>query len=203
MADSEYQLRMNHYKTKKYLWLTSGWDFTPYKWGCVGFTDEWARKNFAVPERIAAVYVVKSKGPKEKRGMVVGFVELSKEEKAVSKFVCPKFWKEHEAKFQKMNKNKNRTVSWHLGVGVKRAWLVVRDDWKKVDVIFKDTYKNNAPRFIGRCGVVVKEKDFSKLKELRIKATRVYTQGSPNAEPEIKTVGDLLRVRKIEFCDLD
>ncbi len=185
--------------TEKDLWLTSGWDFTPDTWGCVGFTDEWARDKIINPTRIVAFYVVKSKGPKKKRGMVAGFAELSDQIGYVRDFISKEAWDRKQANCE----SKRR---WSHVVVIKRAWLVVDNDWKKVDFIFENTYKNNPPRYIGRCGVLAKENDFSKLKELRIEPSAVFPQKQlpkEPTEPEIKTVGDLLRVRDIKLCGLD
>ena len=185
--------------TKKDLWLTSGWNFTPDDWGCVGFTDKWARDMIVNPTRIVAVYVVKHKGPEEKRGKVVGFAELSDQIGYVRDFISTDAWNKKQA-------NRESRKKWSHVVVIKRAWLVFDKDWQDIEDIFSNTYKNNPPRYIGRCGVVAKENDFSKLKELRIEPSAVFPQKQlpkEPTEPEIKTVGDLLRVRDIKLCGLD
>ncbi len=182
--------------TEKDLWLTSGWNFTPWKWGCVGFTNESARNKFANPTRIVAVYVVKHKGPPKKRGKVVGFAELSGEKGCLRDFISKKAWNKKEDDPE----SKGR---WNYAALIKQAWLVVEKDWQDVESIFSNTYTIGRARSIGANGRIVKENDFSKLKELRIEPSEVFKQPFPDAEPEIKTMGDLLRVRKIKLCDLD
>ncbi len=185
--------------TEKGLWLTSGWDFTPCKWGCVGFTNESARNRFANSVRIAAFYVVKHKGPQKKRGKVVGFAELSGEKGCLRNFISKRAWKDKEA-------HRDSKGRWNYAVVIKQAWLVIENDeegWEDVESIFSNTYTIGRARSIGANGRIVKENDFSKLKELRIEPSEVFKQPFPDAEPEIKTMGDLLRVRKIKLCDLD
>ncbi len=185
--------------TEKGLWLTSGWDFTPCKWGCVGFTNESARNRFANSVRIAAFYVVKHKGPPKKRGKVVGFAELSGEKDCLRDFISKRAWKDKEA-------HRDSKGRWNYAAVIKQAWLVVEKDWQDVESIFSNTYTIGRARSIGANGRIVKENDFSKLKELRIEPAEVFKQEElpkEPTEPEIKTVGDLLRVRDIKLCGLD
>ncbi len=185
---------------EKRLWLKSEWDFTPDKWACIGFKTTKIRDSFF--KRTGAGSIIAfwiAQGHSKDRDMwgnLVGFFELSEEMDETQKFVCPEFWEEHELKWGISNR-------WPHGVGIRRAWLVNKDDWENVGTIIPNTYKPIWGRWIARDGKEIQEANFDKITELRIDPAKVYGQPLPDAEPEIETVEDLLRVREIQLYQQD
>ena len=174
------------------------WNFTPNEWGGIGFSDESAQNKVAVKGSIVAIYVakhtkVKAAKKEKKPGMVVGFVEISGKKGDISKFISWKILIRH----LKKPDNHNR---WPYATGISRAWKVKKTDWKIVDDVFPNTYKNNASILIGRNTVIVVAEDFANIKRLRIEAVEVYQP--PNGLPaeqyaieKYETAGELLKNR--------
>ena len=189
----------NDFKEKGLL-LKSEWDFTPDEWACIGFKTEGRRDGFfkrTGEGAIIAFFIVRGRSKdKDMWGKVVGFFELSAEKDKTQKFICPEFWNKHQLNLETNNR-------WLHGVGISRAWLVNKDDWKDVEVIFPNTYTKKRSFSIGAHGRKVTEADFNQIKRLRIKPVKVYGQPLPDAEPEIETAGDLLRVREIQLYGYD
>ncbi len=179
---------------KKILSLMCEWNFAPNEWAGIGFRDESVQNKVAVKGSIVAIYIAKrtkSTKAQKKRGKVVGFVELSGETSHVSKFASPRIFANHKKKNKDIDKNR-----WPYGVEVSRAWYVEKASWRIVDSVFPKTYKDNEPIHIGRRTVPVKKEDLAHFEELRIKPAKVYPQKQlpeEHKEPEIKTVGELLK----------
>ncbi len=185
---------------EKGLWLKSEWDFTPDEWACIGFKTEGRRDGFfkrTGEGAIIAFFIVRGRSKdKDMSGKVVGFFELSAEKDKTQKFICPEFWDKHQLNLETNNR-------WLHGVGISRAWLVNKDDWEDVEFIFPNTYTKERSFSIGAHGRKVTEADFNQIKRLRIKPVKVYGQPLPDAEPEIETAGDLLRLREIQLYGYD
>ncbi len=183
---------------KKSLRLMCEWNFTPNEWAGIGFSDKSVQDKVAVQGSIVAIYIAKrtkSIKAQKKRGKVVGFVELSGETSHVSKFASPRIFANHKKKNKDIDKDR-----WAFGVGISRAWYVEKASWRIVDDIFKKTYDPKAARHIGTHTKIVEEEDFANIKELRIKPAKVYPQKQlpeEHKEPEIRTVGELLKKRGI------
>ncbi len=180
--------------SKNALQLMCTWGFKPVKWGGIGFSDEAVQNGLVQEKPIVAIYVTK-KSPlsKDKQGMVVGFVELSDETGHISKFIS----KEALIAHRKKPENKNR---WPYAVGMSRAWCVEKTSWRIVDDIFKKTYDPKAAIDIGTHTKTVDAEDFVNIEELKIRPVAVYPQKQlpkEHKEPEIRTVGELLKKRGI------
>ena len=150
--------------------LMCPWGFNPARWGGIGFSDINVQNELAQEEPIVAIYITEeSPLAVDKRGMVVGFVELSDATGDISEFISDEALAEH----LENDENQNR---WPYAVGMRRAWKVVRDDWQGVRTIFPNTRGRHNPRNIGRRTVFVEEDNFDAMNRLEIEAVAVYQQ---------------------------
>lgn len=170
-------------------------EFIPEEWGCIGFKIE-SRMNGFIERTgvgsIFAIYLTKQDGdPSDDRGKVVGFVEISNKTDHISNL----------ASEESIQRSQGR---WLHGVEVTHAWRVIQEHKQVVETIFLDTYDPNSGQTIAAQGRHVKETNFNNIKELEVRAVNVYGQPPlPDAEPEIETVEDILRVREIQLYQQD
>ena len=151
------------------LWLMCEWDFEPAKWAGIGFYRKSAQEEIIQEGRIVAIWIAKHtkvKAARGKRGMVVGFVELSGEKNDISKFVSWKALVEHF----KDPDNKNK---WPYAVGVRRAWKVDPASWELVDDVFENTYNLDDAQDIGTNGKAVVPEDFANVDRLVLASREV------------------------------
>ena len=175
--------------SKNVLRLMCPWGFNPAKWGGIGFSGEAVQNKLAQEKPIVAIYITRdSPLATEKRGMVVGFVELSGKIGDISKFIS---W---EALVEHLENAENQD-RWPYAVGMRRAWKVIPENWRDVRDIFPDTYENNEGINIGSRTVVVEEENFDEMHRLEIEAVAVYQQDLPLEE--YATVEELLISRGV------
>lgn len=166
----EFLLQTGTLPNGRKVWLTSFWGFDPASWGCIGFADEGKRNRFlsqSRPGTLVAIYVTKGKGPDDMRGKVVGVLEVSHEAGHAQNFISGDRWREKE--LDQASKGK-----WLHAVKATRAWMIVPEDWKKVEDIFPDAYGSNHAEFIGASGVKVSPEEAEKLLQLDVYEVPVY-----------------------------
>lgn len=169
------------------VWLTSFWGFDPAQWGCVGFADEGKRSRFlrlSKPGALVAIYVTKGKGPENMRGKVVGVLEVSHKTGHLREFLSGDAWAEKENDPASRGK-------WPLAIEATRAWRIVPEDWKPVEVLFPSSYGSAHPEFIAASGVLLTPEEAERLLQLDVYEVPVYRH-TGEVDPSIWTLNTAL-----------
>lgn len=157
----------------KPVWLTSFWGFAPESWGCIGFTNEHMRKTFLRSTKgetaLVYIYVTKTKGPKNMRGKVVGFYEITRQIGFIESFVAADILAKSQVEAGERGK-------WRFSLKASRAWRIAEEDWKPVEELFPASYYNDKARHIGAQGVQVQPDEVERLLALTVYEVPVYGQ---------------------------
>lgn len=121
------------------------------------------------------IYVTKQKGPEAQRGKLVGFLEITHEVGPMQDFTSPVEWVAAEKEAGKKGK-------WVFGVKASRAWVVVEEDWRDVDVIFPETYAAHNKQLIGSKGVPLSADEMNSLGELNVREVSVFGRAEISSE---------------------
>jgi hypothetical protein len=157
------------------VWLTSFWGFSPDKWGCIGFSDEQKRNRFVSktkPGALVAIYVTKNKGDLDKRGKVIGVMEVSHQAGHAREFISGDQWAKKEADPESRGK-------WPYALRATRAWRIIGEDWQYVDDLFPLAYNSADPQLIGSAGVPLDQYEAEKLLQLEVYEVPIYGTSRP------------------------
>lgn len=174
----EFGLDLKQLLKERDVWLTSGWDFIPEEWGCIGFATPSRCEKYETGS-LVIIYITRDSDLKEERGKVVGIVETSGEVGPTKDYVSSRLWKKKE-------NNPKTKGKWPWAVGISRAWYIKPKERKDVREIFSSTCENNHDLNIGTNGVRVDSKEIEEFLQFNASITQIY-HGTISAEQTAQT----------------
>ena len=164
------------------VWLTSFYGFTPDTWGLVPFTRPGDRDSFVRRTEPGALVVVYGTGPlpSDKKGMILGVLQVSHEVGPSSDFIGPREWASKQSDPDDRGK-------WNHGVRAINAWALAPEDRISVGGFATESYWPARARHIGSRGVALTKAEALQLLDLDFYPVSVFD--GPQIETLIPETG--------------